>query len=96
MNGIFELTFLADGVGRFVSKGIKVNARCISVSIALSAAGSISIERSLDGTSWSPVSEFSKSLAAAGSIEFGLSDIAIGQQLRFVSTVAPTSIKVLA
>ena len=35
--------------GRFVSKGIKVNARCISVSIALSAAGSISIERSLDG-----------------------------------------------
>lgn len=58
-----------------------------SVSIALSTAGSISIERSLDGTSWSPVSEFSKSLAAAGSIEFGLSDIAIGQQLRFVSTV---------
>lgn len=96
MNGIYQLNFSADGAGRFVSQSIKLNAVCASVAVELSAAGSITIERSLDGVNFSAVSEFSKSLTAAGIVEFGLSDIAIGQQLRFVTTVLPTSIKVLA
>ena len=41
MNGIFELTFLADGVGRFVSSAVQSNNRVASVAVALSAAGLI-------------------------------------------------------
>ncbi|NYI49054.1 hypothetical protein [Macellibacteroides fermentans] len=96
MATLTTLTFAADGVGRFVSSAVQLNNRVASVAVALSAAGSISIERSLDSVNFSTVSEFSKSLSAAGRLEFGLSDAPQGQFIRIVTTVLPTSIKVLS
>lgn len=96
MATLTSLTFAADGVGRYVSSSVQLKNRVASVAVALSAPGSIAIERSLDSVNFSTVPEFSKSLTAAGLLEFGLSDVPEGQYIRIVTTVLPTSIKVLA
>lgn len=96
MATLTSLTFAADGVGRYVSSPVQLYNRTASVAVALSAAGSIAIERSLDSVAFSTVPEFSRSLSAAGRLEFGLSDAPHGQYIRIVTTVLPTSIKVLA
>ena len=58
MATLTTLTFAADGVGSFVSSAVQLNNRVASVAVALSAAGSIAIERSLDSVNFSTVPGF--------------------------------------
>lgn len=76
-----------------VSAGFRLSSESCCFQITTTEASTITVERSIDGVAYSEVPDYS--LAANGTVEDNLVDFKRGQFVRFKSTGAMTSCKIL-